>query len=863
MLAPTVGATDGAGGRGMRSHCRTPIGNSRASALRRGRPRRCRTILAALGVLLGSAALAAAGPAGEPRDVRVGVYQNKPKLFIDEQGRASGLFVELLEEIARAEGWRLSYVPCRWTECLRGLDDGTLDLMPDVAYSRERDRDYDFNRTLVLESWSQLYSRSDESVRALADVNGKRVAVLVDSVQQASFEQMMAGFGFEVTIVPTESFEASFAAVRDGAADLAIANHFFGDYFHGEYGLVRTPIVFQAAQLHFVTAAGRHPELLQAIDRHLDEWRGEPNSVYYTTLARWMDRPPVGVVPGRILWIIGITFGLLVLAGGAILLLRSQVRARTRHLERANEELRRADAALRQSEAVLNSSQRLARIGGWEWDLERQTATWTEETHRIHGIRPGELAPGSREPIERSLACYEPASRGALREAFEQCCRHGLAYDLEAPFRSADGRRLWVRTTAEAVRDAEGRVVKVVGSIMDVTERRAAEDEQRSLEERLRQSQKMEAVGKLAGGVAHDFNNLLTVILNYTELALREMKADDPVRAELTEVVQAGQRAAVLTRQLLAFSRKQVLEPRPVDLNHVATDLEKMLRRIIGEDVDLRLTLATDLGVTLADPGQLEQVIMNLVVNARDAMPAGGTLTIETANADIDEALASRGDDVTAGPYVVLSVTDSGCGMDEPTRLRIFEPFFTTKERGKGTGLGLSTVYGIVKQSGGHVAVDSEPGRGSTFRVYLPRETAAVTVPARAPASSERPPGTETVLVVEDEEAVRNLAARILRSAGYSVLVAASADEAVQVAAAHSGEIRLLLTDMVMPGASGELLAERLVAARPRLKVLFMSGYFDSETVRRGVWRAGVRFVGKPFTVETLTQKVREAIEGR
>ena len=847
----------------MRSLRRAKTRTNRNTRSRRRFPVAVRGVVPVLALLVASQALAAPGPGPATRTVRVGVYQNKPKLFMDEHGRAAGLFVELLEEIARAEGWRPVYVPCQWTACLRALDDGTLDLMPDVAYSRERDRDYDFNRTLVLESWSQLYSRSDESIRALADVNGKRVAVLVDSVQQASFEQMMVGFGFQVTIVPTESFDASFAAVRDGAADLAIANHFFGDYFHGEYGLVRTPIVFQAAQLHFVTAAGRNAELLQAIDRHLDEWRGEPNSVYYATLARWMDRPPVGVVPGRVLWIIGITLGLLVLAGGVILLLRSQVRARTRHLERVNEELRQADAALRKSEAVLNSSQRLGRIGGWEWDLEQQTATWTEETHRIHGIRRGELAPGSREHIERSLACYEPASRGAVRKAFEQCCRHGLAYDLEAPFQSADGRRLWVRTTAEAVRDAEGRVVKVVGSLMDVTERRAAEDERRSLEERLRQSQKMEAVGKLAGGVAHDFNNLLTVILNYTDLALRGMPEDEPVRAELAEVVQAGQRAAVLTRQLLAFSRKQVLEPRPVDLNQVATDLEKMLRRIIGEDVDLRLTLAQDLGVTLADPGQVEQVIMNLVVNARDAMPGGGTLTIETANADIDEALASRGDEVTAGAYVALAVTDSGCGMDEPTRLRIFEPFFTTKERGKGTGLGLSTVYGIVKQSGGHVAVESEPGRGSTFRVYLPRETSAVTVPAKAPAPSERPPGTETVLVVEDEEAVRNLAVRILRTAGYTVLVAASADEAVRVAEAHQGEIRLLLTDMVMPGASGEILAERLGAVRPRLKVLFMSGYFDGEAVGRGVWRAGVRFVGKPFTMETLTQKVREAIEGR
>lgn len=792
----------------------------------------------------GTAAADDSGPGA--RVVRVGVYQNKPKVFVDGDGRASGLFIDLLAEIARAEGWTLSFVPCQWADCLRALEVGELDLMPDVAYSRARDERYDFHSTMVLESWSQLYARPEGGIESLAEVAGKRVAVLRDSVQQASFVQMMTGFGFDVTVVPTESFEAAFRAVQDGDADVAIANHFFGDYFHRAYELQRTPIVFQAAELYFATAQGRNADLLRTIDRHLERWRQEPYSVYYATLGRWMDRPPVRLVPRRILWVIGVAVGMLVLAGGAILLLRRQVRAKTRHLVRANEELHKADA-------VLRAAQRLARVGGWEWDVAHKVATWTDETYRIHGFGPDDVAPGSH--LERSLACYEPAARELVRAAFERCCERGDAYDLEVPFRNAAGERLWVRTNAEAVRDDRGTIVKIVGNIMDVTERRA-------LEEQLRQSQKMEAIGKLAGGVAHDFNNMLTVILSYGELARRRAEAGQPVREELVEVVSAGERAAALTRQLLAFSRKQVLKVEPVDLNRIVARADKMLKRLVGEHIDLQVTLAPALGVTLADPSQLEQVVMNLVVNARDAMPGGGRLLLETANVDVDDAHDARHLGVPPGHYVRLTVTDSGCGMDAQTQSRIFEPFFTTKEPDQGTGLGLSTVYGIVKQSGGHIRVDSEPGRGTTFDIYVPRDPTATvhdepTTPALAPTG-----GTETILVVEDDEAVRELAVRILRTAGYTVLEAPSGELAVAECEHHHGVIHLLLTDVVMPKMDGQALATRLAPIRPKMRVLFMSGYSDTAIEQHGELRAGARLLPKPFTVESLTRQVRDTLDG-
>jgi PAS domain S-box-containing protein len=815
-------------------------------------------ILLVVVTVLASASIGAE-PEPAKRIVRVGVYQNRPKVFMGDDGKAGGLFIELLVEIARAEGWTLSFVPCEWAECLAALDQGRIDVMPDVAYSRERDERYDFHRTQVIESWSQMYAPPGAGIQRLTDLRGKRVALLQDSVQQAGFEEMMGGFGLQVTVLPEASLEEVFAAARDGDADVAIANHLFGDYYHREYRLERTPVVFMAAQLHYATAQGRNPDLLLAVDRHLEAWRKEPNSTYYATLGRWMDRPPVGILPDRVFWIMGMTAGLLLLAVGFILVLRGQVRQSTQHLRTANEDLRRVEAALRKSESLLNAAERLGKVGGWEWDIEKEQVTGTKEAYRICGWGRSE-SPEGRARVAEVLARFEPEAQAAVQEAFDRCRDHGTPFDLEGQFQSASGEFLWVRITAEAVRGGDGKVVKVVGNLMDVTERKKADQAHRSVEEQLRQSQKMEAIGKLAGGVAHDFNNLLTVILGYSELASRHLQEGHPAHKPLAEVLNASKRAAGLTRQLLVFSRSQVIERKHVDINQVVNSIDGLLRRAVGEGIDLRMALAPDLGVTLADAGQVEQVLMNLVVNARDAMPQGGTLTLETANVDLDEAYVAKHVDVVPGPYVLLSVTDTGCGMDTQTQSRIFEPFFTTKERGKGTGLGLATVYGIVSQSGGHVAVESQPGRGSTFEIYLPRESPTVSIPPASTQPSARVDGTETILIVEDDGAVRELEAQILRSAGYTVLVAETEGEALRVSDAHEGTIHLLLTSAITPGG-GEDFIDRLHSVRPGVRILALSGSFDSE-VARSARGPQVRFLSKPITIESLTRKVRETLDG-
>ena len=459
-----------------------------------------------------------------------------------------------------------------------------------------------------------------------------------------------------------------------------------------------------------------------------------------------------------------------------------------------------------------------------------------------------------QEVIGRPVPIVPEDERQQYRDALNLISQGVSQHGMEGRPQRKDGSRLDVRFFLDPLYDTAGKVTGNMAISEDITERKA-------LQAQLFQAQKMEAVGQLAGGVAHDFNNLLNVILGYSDLLLERADPSDPMHKRIVQIKKSAERGATLTRQLLAFSRKQVLQPKILDINTLVVEEEQMLSRLLGEHIELTTHLEPSLGQVKADPGQMEQILMNLAVNSRDAMPDGGRLIIETENVELDEAYTNQHLGARPGSFVMLKVSDTGIGIDPETQAHIFEPFFTTKEPGKGTGLGLSTVYGIVKQSEGFIWVYSEPGMGTTFKIYLPRVDAVAEAPSEEKAAARTAQSQATVLIVEDEESLRELAREFLESAGYKVLMAKNGPEALQIAAQHPGPIEILVTDVVMPGMSGREVARRLASFRPAMKVLYVSGYTNNAIAHHGVLDPRVAFLEKPFTKNDLLSKVRELLE--
>jgi two-component system cell cycle sensor histidine kinase/response regulator CckA len=516
---------------------------------------------------------------------------------------------------------------------------------------------------------------------------------------------------------------------------------------------------------------------------------------------------------------------------------------------RLQDEKQEAEAALKAVEDRTRFALEAARVGVWESDLRTDATVWSATLEALHGLAPGTF----RGTYRAFLDCVHPDDREAVRTSIEEARRQHTDWNILYRTPWPDGTVHWINETGKTFYDEAGIPVRAAGIALDVTERHI-------LEEQYRQSQKVEAIGQLAGGIAHDFNNLLTAIHGYSELLSDELGPESPHQHDVTEIRRAAERAASLTRQLLAFSRRQILEPRVLDLRDVLRGLESMLKRLIGESIAIVLRLTDDDARVKADPGQIEQVILNLVLNARDAMPDGGSLFLEVATVELDEAYARRHVSAQPGRYVMLAVSDTGVGMDAATQARIFEPFFTTKPEGRGTGLGLSTVYGVVKQSSGTVWVYSEPGRGSTFKVYLPKVDELAEQPEIQPAADDLT-GSETILVVEDEPGVRALLAKVLHRYGYRVLLAATPHEALDLARQYADPIDLLMTDVVLPEMNGRALAQQIAIHRPATRVIFMSGYTDNAIVHHGVLDPDTPFLQKPFTPYAVARKVRSVLK--
>jgi two-component system cell cycle sensor histidine kinase/response regulator CckA len=531
------------------------------------------------------------------------------------------------------------------------------------------------------------------------------------------------------------------------------------------------------------------------------------------------------------------------------------IRAVGTHLEIT--ERKHADIKLRQSEEQL----RLIVDGVRDYavimlDSAGRIISWNSGVEHIKGYRADEI-------IGKHFSCFyldNDVNLGKPEQELAIAMKEGR-YEVEGWRLRKDGSRFLANVVITSLYDEARELRGFVKVTRDITERKQAETEHEKLEAQLRQAQKMEAVGRLAGGVAHDFNNMLQVIISYAELALERLTPSDPLHAAVQQIMKAGRRSADLTGQLLAFARKQIIAPKVLDLNESVAGILKMLQRLIGEDIDLAFVPGHDLGKVKMDPSQVDQILANLAVNARDAISSVGKVTIETDNAELDESYCRAHDGFLPGQYVLLAVNDDGCGMDKETQARLFEPFFTTKPQGQGTGLGLATVYGIVKQNNGFINVYSEPGKGTTFKIYLPRLQSDMAAIDETPKYAEAPNGTETVLLVDDEETLLGLGKMLLEVRGYTALAAGSPSQAIQLAEQYAGDIHLLLTDVVMPDMSGHELWQRLSAQRPGLKCLFMSGYTANAIAHRGVLDEGIHFLQKPFSVEQLAVKLREALD--
>jgi len=517
---------------------------------------------------------------------------------------------------------------------------------------------------------------------------------------------------------------------------------------------------------------------------------------------------------------------------------------------------RLAEAVLRNAERRLRDAQRVAHVGSWDRDLATGAITWSEELSALYGVDPAQPVPG----FDQLGRFYTAESWRALSAAVARTVSTGLPFTLDVEIVRADGTTIWATTNCEALRDGKGLITGTRGTVLDITERKRAEQDKDGLTAQLLQAQKMEAVGRLAGGVAHDFNNMLAVIVGHAELALENLPPADDTRRDLEEIHAAAQKSASLTRQLLAFARKQTIRPQTLAINQTVAETLKMLRRLIGEGIEVIWKPGGGAPAVVMDPSQLDQLLVNIAVNARDAIGGVGTITIETEAVALDGEICREHPGLMPGEYMRLTVTDTGCGMSPEVMSKAFEPFYTTKDAGAGTGLGLATVYGIVKQNGGHVGLKSQPGRGTAVVVYLPCATGALSIAGTSADSRAQVQGRERVLVVEDADEVRALTVTMLTRLGYSVTAAATPVEALEMAGRSDFVFDLLLTDVVLPEMNGRELYACMAAIRPGIKCLFMSGYTGDAGALRGVLDEGHHFLQKPFSKMALGEAVRRAL---
>jgi two-component system sensor histidine kinase EvgS len=778
------------------------------------------------------------------RPVVVGGDRNFPPYeFLDENGQPAGYNVDLTRAIASEMGLNVDIRLGRWTERLEALETGRIDIMQGMFYSPDRDLAFDFSQPHAVSHYVAVVRKADAPApESVADLSGKRIVVEQGDI----LHDFVIENGLDNQVAAVSDQEKALRELREGQHDCALVSLITAHYLtdkHGWSDLVIGKKSIFAAGYCYASAKGQKAVLaqfsegLKALDntgeyrRIHDKWLGVYRDTS-TSLTDALRYSAIVIIPLSVIVLLAVIWSWS---------LRRQVAEKTHALQESLDRFKYVFEAANVGKSItlptgeVNANKAYADFLGYTQE-ELKGRKWQDFT-------PADDIETIEKRIGRLLTGEKRADR------FEKRYVH------------KNGTLLWADVSVALRRDARGNPLYFMTTVVDITERKKIEAEHDTLQSQLLQAQKMESVGRLAGGVAHDYNNMLSVIIGYAQFGMDKTDPEDELHADLQEILTAAERSTDITRQLLAFARKQTIDPKVLDLNDTLESMLKMIRRLIGEDIDLSWKPKPGVWPVKMDPSQLNQILVNLCVNARDAISDVGKITIETDNVRFDDAYCADHAGFIPGEYVLLAVSDDGCGMDRETLGKIFEPFYTTKGVGKGTGLGLSVIYGIVKQNKGFINVYSEPGKGTTFRLYFTRH-AEKAGPVETVAAKETPAGSgETLLVVEDEASILKLTRRILQGLGYSVLTAASPGEAVALAKEHDRDIHLLITDVIMPEMNGRDLAEKLQADHSNLKVLFMSGYTANVIAHHGVLDTDVHFIQKPFSNKDLAVKVRKALE--
>lgn len=785
------------------------------------------------------AAQAVEARAAEP--IRVGIFQNKPLVYYE--GGPKGLFVEILDHVAKKENWRLEYVPCELQQCLDMLKTNKLDMMTALGKTRERSSYLSFSEEPVWTIWGTIYAQK-QNINGIFDLKNKKIGVIKGSRITAALQKMLTDFNIPVQYVVFNDYDSLYKAFKAKKLDAMSVNNSYGFDQQRNIHSYKTPIVFSPFSLYFAAPInGGHSAQLAIINRFVKKLKSDKDSLFYAFEKTWFGTKQTYWTARRI-GILSASFLFLTVFLMAFWRYRSLLSI-NKKLTRSINERNQAERNLRFTKFSIDH---IADSVFWI-DKDGRLAYANESACRNLGYSQQELLAMTLPDIDPNFPAEQWASHWKELQA-----RGALL--LKTQHRKKDRKLIPVEVVANymAFEDMEYNCAVV----RDITDRIRAEEKQAQMAAQLHQANKMEAIGTLAGGVAHDFNNMLSVILGYAQLIKDQASSETTINRFATEVENAAIRSRDLTRQLLAFSRKQVITPRVVNFNDIIGSIQKTLARLIGEDIEIRTVLAEGLWNVKIDPLQVEQILMNLAVNARDAMPDGGKLTIETSNAHLDEDYCRHHYGFMPGTFAVLMVSDNGIGMDQDTLAHVFEPFFTTKGVGKGTGLGLATVYGIVTQNEGVINVYSEKGQGTTFKIYLPCSSDHADLSRKREAIPlERCTGS--ILLVEDDQLVRQMTAQLLKSFGYSVHEASTPSQALSMCQQPNIQVDLIITDVIMPEMNGKQLIEKVHTIRPTVKVLFMSGYTSNVIAHHGVLDEGIHFIEKPFSKEDLGIKVREA----